>query len=97
MDWLFLVDIIQHAYKILLIVAIIAVAFCNLRSHRLKRRLDDVVHLPDLNLGHVMVTDITLDMIADRLQLILCKVVEDTVCRLINSDNNLLMLNGSLV
>ena len=29
-------------------------------------------------------------MIADRLQLILCKVVEDAVCRLIDGDNNLL-------
>ena len=86
----FLVYAVQHADKILLIVAVVAVAFGNLRLHRLKCRLNDVVHLPDLNLGHVMVADITLDMIADRLQLILCKVVEDTVCRLINGDNNLL-------
>ena len=86
----FLVYAVQHADKILLIVAVVAVAFGNLRPHRLKRRFDDVVHLPDLNLGHVMVTDITLDMIADRLQLILCKVVEDAVCRLIDGDNNLL-------
>ena len=67
MDWLFWYTLSSMPTKISLIVAVVAVAFGNLRAHRLKRGLDNVVHLPDLNLGHLMVTDITLDMIADRL------------------------------
>ena len=41
----FFVNLVQHPDKILLIIAVIAVTFRNLRLHLLQRALHDVVHL----------------------------------------------------
>ena len=84
------VDAVQHADEILLVVAVIAVAFRNLGAHGLESGLDDVVHLPDLNICHGVVTDITLDMIADRFQLVVGKRIKHAVRAFIDGNHNFL-------
>ena len=76
--------------EILLVVAVVAVAFRDLGAHGLEGGLDDVVHLPDLYICHGMVTDITLDMIADRFQLVVGKRVKHAVRTFIDGGHNFL-------
>ena len=60
-----LVNLVQHLHEILLVVAVVAVAFCHLGIHLLQGSLHQVVHLGDRDLAHAQGLRLLFHKLAD--------------------------------
>ena len=77
------VYIIHHMDEIKLIVAVVAIALRHRRIHRLKRAFDNIVHLLDRDAFFFQRLRLFFCKIAEKLQLLLCKRIQDAGSRLI--------------
>ena len=85
-----LVDAVQHPDEILLVVAVVAVAFGDLGADGVECRFHDVVHLPDLYLGDVHPLHIAFDIFANLTGFVGGEAVKNAVCRFIDRRDDFL-------
>ena len=85
-----LVDVVHHAHKILLVIAVIAVALRHNRLHVLQRTLHNIVHDLDRYLLLVQLVHLVNYRLADMTLLLLRKLREGTVCALPHCIDDLL-------
>ena len=85
-----LVHIIEHAHKVLLIVAVIAVAFCHDRLHIFQSAFHDIVHHGNRDLINVHLIDFVHHRLADPALFILGKIRQRTIGRFSDSVDDFL-------
>ena len=86
----FFIHLIQHFYKILLIIAVVPIAFRNLRLHLLEGGFDDIVHFCDGDALPPQRACLILHEGADEIQLLLCEFYHGTISGFINCNHDLL-------
>ncbi len=84
------VHLVKHLHKILLIVAVITVAFCHLGIYPVKRSFDDIVHFSNKDTLLAHSPCLLFNETANEIQLFLCKLNKHTLCRFVYRNNDLL-------
>ena len=87
-----LVYVIEHAHKILLVVAVIPVALCNNGLNLFKGRLNDIVHYGYRDLVSLELIYLVADILAYLTLLLLGKLGQRPVCALAYGIDNLLYI-----